>query len=77
MKSLGRSNHTIKTKYCQPDRYWYNIAEPWNNQPAKVSVACKENVIICIHADFNYCRHFGDLHEPGGTAVLLVHIRTK
>ena len=30
--------------------------------------------MMLIHADFDYCRHFGDLHEPGSTGVLLLHI---
>ena len=30
--------------------------------------------MMLIHSDFDYCRHFGDLHEPGSTGVLLLHI---
>ena len=78
-ESLGRSNHKIKTKYCQPDRYWYNITEVWHNEPAflyskRWVLPGKETDMIRIHADFDYCRHFGDLREPGGTAALYLHI---
>ena len=34
----------------------------------------KENYVMLIHADFDYYRHFGDLSEPGGTGVLILHI---
>ena len=55
MKSLERSNHMIKTKYCQVLVQHRWTVEQW----ASVSIAKggKETSMIRIHVNFDYCRH--------------------